>query len=190
MKLTSLLIGLLLTTGLLMGQEVYFSKTAKIHFHSEAPLENIEGNSDKGIILIDNKKKEVTANILIRSFYFENSLMREHFNEKYLESHKYPMAKFKGKYDDELDLTLPGEYEITVRGKLEIHGESENRIVNGKIIVDEKGILMTCDFDVNLNDHNIDVPSILTKNIADVVQIKIKVDLAQAAVRQVKNEMR
>ena len=50
--------------------------------------------------------------------------MKEHFNENYLESNKYPKSVFKGKIVniDKVNFKKQAEYPVTVKGNLEMHG--------------------------------------------------------------------
>ncbi len=44
--------------------------------------------------------------------------MQEHFNSDYMESDKFPKASFKGKIQEQIDVTKDGTYPITVDGDL------------------------------------------------------------------------
>jgi len=67
---------------------------------------------------LDTESGDFVFRVLIRSFEFEKALMQEHFNENYLESHKFPNASFQGKVTNlsEIDFTKDGTYEATVEG--------------------------------------------------------------------------
>ena len=52
---------------------------------------------------------------------FKKALMQEHFNENYVESHKYPKAKFKGVILN-YDQLIEGINEVEIEGVLTIHG--------------------------------------------------------------------
>jgi len=60
-------------------------------------------------------------------------LQKEHFNENYLESDKYPEASFKGKIIEDIDLDKDGEYEVRAKGELTIHGIMQERIIKANI---------------------------------------------------------
>lgn len=44
--------------------------------------------------------------------------MQQHFNENYMESEKYPYATFKGKINEDLDLSKAGVYSVSATGVL------------------------------------------------------------------------
>jgi hypothetical protein len=53
----------------------------------------------------------------MRSFQgFNSPLQKEHFNENYVESDKFPEASFKGKIIEDQDLTVDGTYELRAKG--------------------------------------------------------------------------
>ena len=57
----------------------------------------------------------------IKDFKFAKSLMQEHFNEKYMESEKYPKATFQGKLTG-YDMKKSGVQDARAQGKLTVHG--------------------------------------------------------------------
>jgi hypothetical protein len=54
---------------------------------------------------------------------------QEHFNEKYLESDKFPEAMFTGKIIEDLDLSLDGTYDVRAKGNFNIHGKESEKII-------------------------------------------------------------
>ncbi|MFT6851075.1 MAG: polyisoprenoid-binding protein YceI [Sphingobacteriales bacterium] len=190
MRKYSLLLSLTFWALAASSQTVFFTKLGEVSFFSAAPLENIDGKTDKAVILFNGKENEIIVNIQVKSFYFQNSLMREHFNEKYMETERYPIAEFKGEFTEPIDLTKPGTYEVSVKGKLSLHGKTESRIVTGKITISDTDIFLESAFDIHLKDHNVDIPSMLTKNIAEVVQVKIKGYLSPSDLIEGKSSLR
>lgn len=157
--------------------KIYKTSTGKISFYSETPIENIDAHSTAMSSAINPANREAAALVMINSFKFKNSLMQEHFNEKYMESDKYPKATFSGVINENVDLMKPGNYNVTVTGKLTIHGVEQNRTINAKITVSESLQLhLKADFNVKLEDHKIKVPEIVFHKIAEVIAVKIDAD--------------
>ena len=100
--------------------------------------------------------------------------MQEHFNENYLESEKYPHAEFKGKVLDEIDLKKDGVYAVTVEGDLLIHGVSKTYREKGTITVKNGLVSARSKFNVRVADHKIKIPSLVVKNIAEVVEVTVE----------------
>ncbi len=71
----------------------YSSSASEITFYSDAPIEDIKATNKKAKSVFDAEKGQVAFSIPIDQFEFRKSLMQEHFNEKYLESDKYPPYK-------------------------------------------------------------------------------------------------
>src|SRR6476620_3999685 len=121
--------------------QVYEASEMYIHFFSPAPIADIEAVSNAATAKLSEEKKEVEISINISSFKFKKALMQTHFNEKYIESNKYPKATFKGKFKENIDLDKDGIYTINLDGHFSIHGVEKSKIVpctinvkNGKII--------------------------------------------------------
>ena len=113
----------------------------------------------------------------IKGFIFESATMQEHFNETYMESEKFPYAEFKGFINEKVDYTKDGTTEISVTGKLAIHGVEKERTIKGKITVKGKEISIECKFDVKVKDHNITVPELMFQKIAETVEVKLNATL-------------
>jgi len=71
--------------GLLQAQDIQICKDVYVKIYSEAPLENIEGVSEKGVSAINPAENSLYFEVPIRSLDFEKDLMEEHFNENYME---------------------------------------------------------------------------------------------------------
>lgn len=176
---TILLLAILFFGLSLSAQEKYYTKTGYIDFYSEAPLENITAINENVAAFIDVPSGEVQFAVLMKSFEFKKALMQEHFNENYVESHKFPKATFKGdigNYDPQM-LLEPGNHKVKVSGNLTIHGvtnpletvvtlKSKNDSINGKT-----------SFIVEPEDFNIKIPKAVRDNIAKEIEVNVNVNL-------------
>ncbi|MCS7074103.1 MAG: YceI family protein [Bacteroidia bacterium] len=159
--------------------QIYSDKAAYIRFFSEAPLENIEAINQKASAILSTEKNNVAFSIQIKDFHFEKALMEEHFNENYMESEKFPKSTFSGKINETVTYNKPGKYDVTVTGKLVIHGVEQTRTIPGQIIVQPDGkIGIESKFKVKLEDHQIKIPRALFKNIAEEVEVTVKSKLS------------
>lgn len=169
----SLILTLLLTAGLGYGQTTYSADDAVMSFFSYTPIEDIKAESKEAMGAIDVSTGSVYFKVRIRSFQFRKSLMREHFNEKYMESGKYPYAEFRGRILEIPDLSRSGEYSVTVKGDLNIHGVSRAYTTQATLKAQGTSIQATSSFKVRLADHRIRIPSIVIANIAEVVDVSV-----------------
>jgi len=153
---------------------IFFTKNAELTLFSEAPMENIEAVSKSAYGVINVNTGEIQFGVSIRSFKFRKALMQEHFNENYMESDKFPAARFKGKLNSPIDITKEGEFQVTATGDLEVHGITKKRSISGTVKVLNGRIDLNSIFDVKCQDHNIKIPSLVFKNIAETLKITLK----------------
>ena len=144
-----------------------------VSFFSEAPLENIEATNNKINSFLNTSSSEIMFIVHIRGFQFDKDLMKEHFNEKYMESDKYPTSAFKGKINETIDYTKDGTYNVTATGKLTIHGVEREINAPGVVTIANGKINLTSDFRVPLKGFNIEVPKLVFQNVAEVISIKV-----------------
>lgn len=157
---------------------IFQTVSGKISFKSDAPLELIKASSDQLIGLLDNNKKVFSFKINIRSFEgFNSPLQKEHFNENYMESDKYPVASFSGKIIEDVDFSKDGTYDVRAKGTLTIHGISQERIIKGNVAVNNKKITITASFSVLLSDHNIPIPIVVYKKLANEIKVEVNTTL-------------
>jgi Uncharacterized conserved protein len=90
-----------------------------------------------------------------------------------MESGKYPFAEFNGKINEQVDLTKDGTYPVTVHGDLNIHGVTKNYNVKAELNVRGGEITANSTFPVKLADHEIKIPRLVIKNIAEIVQVTV-----------------
>ena len=173
-----ILIVCLFTTVCGVGQTLYKTTNGQVRFYSEAVLEDIEATTMKATAALNVTTGEVAVLIPIKTFEFDKSLMKEHFNEKYLESDKYPDASFRGKIMDKLLLTPGKSTVVGISGDLLIHGVSYHRDIKIMLTVNANGtVLTTGKFDVKVADHKVKIPTLVFQNIAEVVEVTFELTL-------------
>ncbi|HTM99828.1 MAG TPA: YceI family protein [Pedobacter sp.] len=179
LKNTRLLLVLLLglSSSLQVGAQTYTGKNIKFNIFSSTPIEDIKAVSNTGVAVLLVQKQELSIQVAIKSFEFDKKLMQEHFNENYMESDKYPYAKFKGIIDPKIDWTKDGEYNVTAKGTLTVHGVDQARTINGKITIKNKTASLNATFNVACAAHQIKIPSLMFTKIAEIIQVKIQGNL-------------
>lgn len=162
------------------GQKFY-TKNAQINFDATSPSspERVEGINRSGTCVVDTKTGNMQFAVLMKAFAFERALMEEHFNENYMESDKFPKAEFKGeiKDNDKIDYSKDGTYTVKVKGKLTMHGESEDVDAEAKIIILNGKISATADFSVKLSDYKISIPGLVADKISKTAKISVSCPL-------------
>ncbi|MBK6836836.1 MAG: YceI family protein [Bacteroidetes bacterium] len=163
-------------SGTVLCQPVLISKSAEITFFSEAPVENISAKNNSVNSIVNTTTGDIAFIISIRGFKFEKELMQEHFNEKYLESDKYPQATFKGRINDSLDWNKDGIYEVTATGIMSIHGIDKTVTEKASIEIKGKDVHLSGKLLIAIADYTISIPKLLFQNIADTINVELKSD--------------
>lgn len=157
---------------------IYTSNNGSVNFRSEAPFELINASSKELKGAIDASKNNFAFRIRIRSFEgFNKPLQKEHFNENYLESEKYPEATFNGKIIETVDYNTKGKYTIRAKGILSIHGVEQERIIKSDIEITGNSIRISSNFTVLLSDHNIPIPRVVKEKLANEIKVTINTEL-------------
>lgn len=151
----------------------YTVEKSTVSFFSDAAIEDIQAKNIETTGLLNVTSGEFAFLIPIKKFSFEKSLMQEHFNEKYLESEKFPNAVFKGIVNG-----LPIEkqsQEVEAIGKITIHGVT--RDVKIPAVLERKGdkILATSSFIIKLEDYQIKIPKLMWQNIAEEIEVNVEI---------------
>ncbi|MEJ8757162.1 YceI family protein [Pontibacter sp. H259] len=171
---------LILCTGytLLRPVQLYRITEGKIHFKSDAPLELIEASSTKLKGLIKTEDQTFAFSVANESFEgFNSALQREHFNENYMESNRYPNCTFSGKIIEPVDFTKNGMYSVRAKGKLSVHGVDVERIIKSTITIKDGEIKVNSSFIVPLQEHNITIPKVVYQKIAEEINVEISATL-------------
>lgn len=163
---------LLLSVSVPLTAQKYKSDQSTVTFFSDAAIEDIAATNKKSSSIFDASKGDIVFLITIMDFQFEKSLMQEHFNEKYMESDKFPKATFKGKVVG-FDNNKEGVQDVTANGTLTIHGQTKQIDVSGTLEKQGSSLLLKSAFMVELKDFDIKIPTLLWQNIAERVEVKI-----------------
>ncbi|MDA0315725.1 MAG: YceI family protein [Bacteroidetes bacterium] len=170
---------LLLGNGLSFGQTLFRTSVGEISFYSRTPALDIEALNKKAGAILNASTRELAIQMKITDFQFPNKLMQEHFNENYLESERYPTAKFSGKIKEEIDLSKPGTHPVTAGGNLTIHGVTKPVTVKGSIVVTATELKINFTFKVRTEDHQIKIPTLVFYKIAEVIEVSGKLNLVK-----------
>lgn len=186
MKFKILLFTLLLFFGFVYAsvRQVYSIKSSKVVFKSEAELETITAESTALTGLVDPNNKNFAFSINNKSFDgFNSSLQKEHFNDNYIESDKYPTTTFTGRIIDDIDFKKNGTYLIRVKGMFKIKGVTKEEIIKGTIEVSPFGLRLSTNFSILLTDYEIRIPRIVNQKIAPDIKVIIQANLAITTIK-------
>ncbi|PJJ09384.1 YceI-like domain-containing protein [Flavobacterium sp. 1] len=157
------------------------TKTGSIKFQASMPSYEEVGAENKSVsAVLEQSTGDFAALVLIKGFRFKVALMEEHFNENYMESEKFSKATFKGKIEDfDISEITNGSKNFTLKGDLTVHGKTKLVSVIVKISKTANGVNAVGSFEVKPEDFDIDIPSVVSKKIADKVKIAYNFILAK-----------
>jgi polyisoprenoid-binding protein YceI len=159
----------------------FFTKGGRIDFDATASSspEKIQAVNRTVTCVMDASNGNMQFAVLVKGFTFERALMQEHFNENYMESEKFPKAEFKGTISNNaaVNYNKDGAYNVTVKGKLTIHGETRDVEAPGKLVVQGGKITATANFSVALADYKIAIPGVVADKINKTAKIDVSCSL-------------
>lgn len=163
---------LFLATAAYAGAQKFVAEKSFVSFFSDAAIEDITASNKKSSSIFNAATGDVAFSIPIKEFQFAKSLMKEHFNEKYMDTETYPKSTFQGKITG-FDPKGTGTQNVTASGKLTIHGVTKDIEVPGTIEKQGEKLQMKSKFVVKLEDYKIAIPQLLWQNIAEQVEVTV-----------------
>ncbi len=156
------------------AQGIYEVVKGEIYFNSSSPNEIIKAKSDELQGVLDVSKNLFAFKVVVSTFTgFNSPIQKEHFNENYMETFKYPQATFSGKIIEDIDLSKKGEYVLRAKGKINIHGTEQERIIYTTVKVQEELVSFKSEFSVTLSDHNIKIPRVVHTKLAKEINLLV-----------------
>jgi len=165
-----LIVGLSMLSQLVFAQQ-YKSIESRIHFFSDAPMEDIEAVNTKASGAFDVSNGNIVFSVAMNQFQFEKALMQEHYNENYLETEKFPKATFVGKMN--MGALADGKNSVTISGEMNLHGVKRTMTVTGIMTKIGTRIQAHAEFTLLLKDYNIKIPKAVFYNIAEEIAITV-----------------
>ena len=177
MKKIILLLTLLTLIQFTQAQK-YLSRTAELKFDaSVANMVEIAAKNKKVSAILDATTGKFAVNALINEFKFKVPLMEEHFNENYMETSKYPNAKFSGQLTnfDASKLTSKGTYDV--EGDLTLHGVTKKVKTKITLVIAGGKVSANCNFTVHAQDYKIEIPALVKEKFAENIKVNFTAEL-------------
>ncbi|GGD05413.1 YceI family protein [Hyunsoonleella pacifica] len=149
------------------------ARQGNVSFFSYTPVENIKAKNNQVLSIVDFQTNKIAVSILMNAFVFEKALMREHFNESYIESDIYPKATFEGDIID-FDPNIEGVQTRIVKGVFAMHGATKELEIKIKIEKKNNTFVISGSFEATVEDYNIKIPPLLRGNIAKKINVDFK----------------
>ena len=171
-KLFAFAILLMATTS--FAQDKMLTKTGKITFEASVPaFEEVKAKNDGVTCVLNTKTGDIASLALVKGYKFKLALMEEHFNENYMNSDTYPKSTFKGKIQNfDIKALTATAKEYTIKGKMELHGKTNDLTITAKIRKTDAGVEIISNFNVNASDYDIEIPSVVKSKVSNKVNVK------------------
>ena len=169
-----LLFPLMLTSS---QSEKIIARQGQVSFFSYTSVENIKAQNNQVLSIIDLSSHDIAVSMLMNAFVFEKALMREHFNESYIESDIYPKATFEGQIID-FDPSIEGAQTRLVKGVFAMHGATKELEIKTKIERQDHIFIVSGSFQVLVKDYDINIPPLLAGNIAKTITVDFRFEYA------------
>jgi len=174
MKKILFLLALVVSIGA-NAQDKYLTRNAKVRFDatSSTSPEKIEAINNQGTSIFVAQTGQYEFSVLMQAFEFEKALMKDHFNENYVETTKFPKATFKGTIQDvaKVNFAKDGKYPVVVKGTMEMHGVKKEVTANGTLTIAGGKVTASSSFKLLLSDFNVTIPNLVKDKIAKEASI-------------------
>ncbi len=156
--------------------QIFSIEQSSIIFFSKTPVEDIYGKNTNAQGKFNSNTGDINFTVSMSEFEFKKLLMKQHFNEKYLETAKYPKSTFQGKLMG-YKVDKEGKQEVSAVGKFTIHGLTKDINVSGTIEFKNGKVIAMSKFKVILEDYNIKAPQLLWRKMAEIMDVTVQFDL-------------
>ncbi|MAO72410.1 MAG: hypothetical protein CMD02_07905 [Flavobacteriales bacterium] len=161
-----------------LSQDKYITRNGMIQFNASTPLETISPINNHVSCILDPETGKIAFQLKMISFKFDKALMEEHFNEKYVESEKYPKSTFVGEIINWNELSTSKEKQNVIsKGILTIHGVEKEVEVSGTINLRRNDIKINSEFSVLVSDFDIKIPKLVRDKISKEVRVILEMNL-------------
>ena len=156
--------------------------TSTISFSVSAPAKTIRAESKTASVTINRKSGAVSVAVPLKSFDFYNNfvsdtlnaVIRERFNNYYMESDRFPEVNFQGNID--LTRKTKGAQQFTFNGKLTLHGVTRDVAGPVVITVQKERYTINASLKVIPAEYDIHIPPYIGYMYFKEVNIQLEVE--------------
>lgn len=169
---------ILCVIGQVAQAQKYITQNGVISFFSSTPVEDIEAINNQVSAVLNSENGDIAAVLLMKAFNFEKALMQEHFNEKFVESDKYPKSTFKGQILEFSTLELnENQTQVKLVGDLTIHGVTKRIEADGTLSQKGLALVLQVEFQVEVADYDIKIPGTVKEKIAKYLKVNARFEM-------------
>jgi hypothetical protein len=177
MKVPFLLLFVLTLTKTGTSQNRFYAEKSLVTFFSDGIVEDIKASNNTVTSIFDVAKNEIAFLIKVKDFQFDKKLMQVHFNEKYMESERFPKSTFIGQVSG-FNPSKNGIQHVQAIGKLFIHGVTKDVKIPGTLEKTGSNLVLKSKFMVKIADYNIRIPQIIWNNVSEEVEVDLDLTYA------------
>lgn len=178
MKNIIVVIGILLSIS--ASAQKYFTKAGLTSFEASVEaFEPVEAKNISTTAILNGENGEIAVLLFVKAFHFEIALMEEHFNENYMDSDKFPKSTFKGRIlDFDINNLTKESKKFDFEGEMLIRGIGKE--ILDFIYIRKIGdkIYANGEFQLDPNDFEIKIPSVVRNKIANSIKIIFEYELS------------
>jgi polyisoprenoid-binding protein YceI len=176
--------GWLLPAGAVAQEyQVDLERSRSVRFVSDAPIEDFEGVTDRidGYVVLQEGTLggedtsgggELYFEVDLASLDTGIGLRNRHMRENYLETERFPFASYSAEIERVRRDPQRG-WVVTASGTFRVHGVDRPTRVRCPVSPTGRGYRVTCEFQVSLPEHDIEIPSLMFMKISEVVELKV-----------------
>ncbi len=158
--------------------QIYSGQKGKIKLRGEAPQEIITAESAALAGKLDLSSKKFNFKQPMNTFSFsQGDLQKKHAEESYFEVKQYPNATFAGEIINDVALDKNGTYNVTVKGKFNMHGVEKEMKVPAVITVEDGKLSIASKFNIYLSDYNIKIPRLVSLKVSQEFTVELSLKM-------------
>ncbi len=153
----------------------YYTESGYVEFVSSVPMHSFTGESKNLTGIIDIDSNIIDFYVDLKTFKTGiGKRDRDMYQTLNVEDH--PFAEFTGSF-----VSLPppltsliDSVEVSVTGDFTINNVSKEKTIEGLLIRKKEGLKLLCEFELNLNEHNIIPPGIFFYRVDEIQKINLE----------------
>lgn len=161
----------------------------EVKFISDAPIEDFEGvtsridgyafwKDDSLAVGASFKQSEVYFEVPLASLSTGIDLRDRHMRENYLHTERHPFVSYKGEIQS-LSLGRGDTLLVGTKGQLSLHGHTKDYEIVCSVVGARPAYAVAAQFDIKLGDFEIEIPSLMFMKINEVIQLQVRVHVAE-----------
>lgn len=163
--------------------QIYSGQKGKVRLRGEAPQEIITAESNALAGKLDATSKKFNFKQPLNTFSFsQGDLQKKHAEESYFEVKQFPSATFAGEILNDITLDKNGTYNVTVKGRFNMHGIEKEMKISAVITAEDGKITITSRFNIYLSDFNIKIPRLVSLKVSQEFSVEISLKMSNQTI--------